>query len=412
MSRRLLCLLLIGVAGLASAQPTKLDAAFRAALIVEAESSTSSTIGVGMIVDSLGGVLTALHGVERADSISVRRPGAKSWRAELVAADPVRDLAFLRVLAPAPLAEPLRPAPLPPMGSPIFVLGNPLGTGLVLTAGILAAHPDPSAEPGAPEGHVLLDALVVPGTSGGPVLSPNGDWLGVVVGKAVVQGQIIDLGMAIPALDAELFARESRRRGEHPPPWIGVTVETMTGSMAKALGTPFTAGVVVSRVVSGSPGNWAGLSPMDVITAMDGRQVHGADEFNRLVANRIPGEALELSVSTDGHGRILSVDLIKAPAETETRPQLAEVVELEDAGLAIAELSGAPPTVMVIAVVPNGPAARAGLRPGDLIDLVGRQPATSSLLQGAVGLQAPLLRPIILRLRRGDKSTLATIAWE
>ncbi|MAE71752.1 MAG: hypothetical protein CME06_14945 [Gemmatimonadetes bacterium] len=408
--------LLLGLASLASiarsAEPTQgLETALRSIVVIEATGMPGgvSSFATGVIIDSLGGIVTALHAVDGADEIRIGAHLEAPRRVVLSASDRSADLALLDAIASDRPAPPLPPAAPTELGAPIFVIGNALGTGVVVTHGIVAALPDTAAEQGSPEGHLLVDALVAQGSSGGPAVDREGRWVGLVVGKAVVDESVVDLGMVIPTDRVLAVVRALRARQTEPTPWIGIDVETMTAAMAAALSASPGLGVVVSRVVSGGPGNRAGLAPIDVITAVDGRPVHSAEEFERAIASRRPGEALKLSISTDGHGRILQVELREAPPEPEDEPAEVVLTELKGLGLTVAQLGGSGAPVVVVSIVDGGPGDRAEIRLGDRIDLVGRRPAGGSVLRAEVQRQLSGSRAVLLRIHRGDLVRLVAV---
>ncbi len=217
--------LILGLASLASiaraAEPPRgLEAALRSIVVIEAKGIPGgvTSFATGVIVDSSGGIVTALHAVDGATEITIRSHGDTPRPAVLSAADRSADLALLDVTPDDSPAPPLPPAAPPELGTPIYVIGNTLGTGIVVTRGIVAALPDTAAEPGSPEGHMLVDALVAQGSSGGPVVDGEGRWAGMVVGKAVVDESVLDLGMAIPTARVLAVAGALRARKAKPAP--------------------------------------------------------------------------------------------------------------------------------------------------------------------------------------------------
>lgn len=410
-----------------------------ATLILEAGSSgaVTRTLATATVVDTLGGILTAFHCITGKSQVLLQlppgSPGAGAAAAggdravvtaEVVATLPQRDLAYLRVIAAdAALVPPPLPmdgaatAPLPAIGTPVYALGNPLGQALVLSSGIVAAHPDTTAEPGSAESHLLVDALVAPGSSGGPVVTADGRWLGMIVGKAVVDNAVLDLGLVVPASVIVPFITEAAQRRVHGPrPWVGIEVTTMNAAMAAVLATPRVGGVVVTRVAAGSPGNVAGLAAMDVITAVDNHLVRTAEEFAGIIASHTPGEELHISVSTDGHARILTLPIAAQATDQELNGTLdahASLADLSTLGLSVAAITSAGGEVLVaVDVIPGGPAARAGIEPGDLIDLVGRHPASIAILRAEVRRHDDTTRALLIRLQRQrQRPRIVAIEW-
>jgi serine protease Do len=426
-----------GTAHCASRQIPVLEPVFAATVVLEGRSDggASRSFATATVMDTLGGLLTALHCVSGRGTLLIHLAPAGEAESEtllveatMVASLREYDLAYLRLLDPMALPVP-QPPPFrssvdrdpPPIGTPIYAVGNPLGQTLIASSGIVAAHADSSAPPGSTKSHLLVDALIAPGSSGGPVITADGRWLGMIVGKAVVEDHLLDLGLVVPAdVILPFLDSAARQRLRGPPPWAGIEVTTMNAAMASLLATPAVGGVVVTQVVAGSPGNIAGLAAMDVITAVDGQLVRSAEEFASIIASHAPREEVHVSVSTDGHARILSLALMPPPTDSATAVTVsgeaaavhASLADLLPLGLSVAAINSAGGELLVATdVATGGPAQRAGIERGDLIDLVGRHPASIASLRAEIRRGNATSRALLLRLRRQQGARIVAIEW-
>jgi S1-C subfamily serine protease len=290
-------------------------------------------LGSGFVIDKQGDIVTNDHVVQSASSIRVGFNGGVSYPARIVGADPSSDLAVIRVEAPVAALHPLAfdDASAIRVGDPVYAIGNPFGLDRTMTAGIVSAtrrdiqSPNGRTIPNA----IQTDAPINHGNSGGPLLDARGRVIGV---NAQIQGGTVDanvgIGFAISSRTAGSVARQLIAGGKVQHPWLGVEVETIDPDLAKVVRGLPRQGVVVARVVKGSPAAKAGLVAAtrqvtvdgvgglvggDTIIALDGKSVTSSEQLADDVALLKPGDKMTLEVARDGRNRTVHVTLANAP---------------------------------------------------------------------------------------------------
>ena len=365
------------------------------------ESDRPEELCAGVVVGTTGIVVTSLHAVDGALSIQARSSDGSVQSAVLVGGDPETDLAVLRVDSPPPAIEWAPPAR---AGMEVLVIGNPLGTGPVVSRGIISAMPDTSAEGGAAAGHFVLDAVVLPGSSGGPVIDFEGRLLGIVAGLAVVDQRVVPLGLAIPGEVVRNVVSRLLTLENTVPGSVGLETQALTPFLAAALGVQDPRGVAISHVHPGGPAHRAGLTPMHVITAAGGMSVRSSEDLERIVGAATPGSELTLATRKGKRGRLVTVEV--APANQSPSPLILpdpiQVTELHSLGITVASLSrdSGASSLLVVHVAPDGPAEQAGLRRGDRVESIGLIPASLEALREEVTRTQHGTGTLVLRITR------------
>jgi len=243
-------------------------------------------LGSGFVVGPGGLIVTNFHVVGGASEILVTLPSGDSRRADVIALDPTRDLALLRIdgsgLRPLKLGD----SDSIELGELVFAVGSPLGLpGPTVTMGIVSAVGRTLVS-----GKVVLedliqtDAAINPGNSGGPVVNAEGEVIGVAT--AIVpyaQG----IGFAIPINTVKRFIEMTEKYGKPLNAWIGVYVAPVTAELAKAYGLPVSKGLVIVRVVPMTPAHELGLSAGDVIVRANDMEVSKPRDLRRIIENSV-----------------------------------------------------------------------------------------------------------------------------
>ncbi len=357
--------------------------------------------GSGVIVDPRGFVLTNNHVVDNATAIEVRLSDDRKFAASLVGRDARTDLAVLKVESPAPLpvaelgdSDALR------VGQWVIAIGNPFGLDRTVTAGIVSATGRTHVGVATYEAFIQTDASINPGNSGGPLLNLDGRVIGINT-AIVSSGQ--GIGFAIPIAMARDVMTQLIARGRVVRGWLGVVIQDLTPELAAGFGVKEDAGVLVSEVMKDSPAAAAGLRPGDIIGQFNGAPVKDVTDLQKRVAAVEPGRAVPMTVTRDRKAVQLSVTPGEQPSD-----ETAAAEEDRVLGLMVEPLT--PETarenrlavrqgLLVTDVDPGSPGAEAGIRPGDAIVEVNRQPVSdvAALQRVVAGLRPGQSVPVYLQ---------------
>jgi serine protease Do len=287
--------------------------------------------GSGFIIDRKGYVLTNNHVVEKAQKIIVTLSGGKKLSASLVGRDPDSDLAVIRisssdihVVAPFGDSDRVR------VGQKAIAIGNPFGLSHTLTTGIVSAtnRSIMTGENRQIDGLIQTDAAINPGNSGGPLLNSNGEVIGINTAIYSVSGGYQGIGFAIPINRAKEIATQLITSGKVARPWLGIEGVSVNKELSEGLGLGTDKGVLIIRIIRGSPADQAGLRGGsrrvivegialliggDIITGIDGYPVTDHNELVRLL-DKIPvGQTITLQIDRNQQSMDVQVTLAERP---------------------------------------------------------------------------------------------------
>ena len=334
-------------------------------------------LGSGFIISSDGLILTNNHVVAKATEIKIKLLSGKEYDAKLVGRDSKTDLALIKVTPDNDFPKPvvLGDSDAMRVGDWVMAVGNPFGLGNTVTTGIISAKSRILGE-GPYDDFLQTDAAINPGNSGGPLFNMQGQVIGINT-AIIAQGQ--GIGFAIPINMAKELLPQLKK-GKVVRGWIGLMIQDITPELAKSFGLKSTKGVLVSEVVQGSPAEKAGLLRGDIILRFDGKEIENAHMLSQLAAATAPNTRVKIDLLRNGQEKTITVELGTMP--TEGGQQMVSPKEKNDWGMTVQELTpqmaqqlGLEPGttgVVISNVDEGGPAAAAGLRPGDLITEVNR----------------------------------------
>jgi serine protease Do len=274
------------------------------------------SLGSGFFISQDGLVVTNNHVVERATQIQIVMSDGREIDAELVGADPLTDLAVVRVKEPGPYpyvkfgtSKDIR------KGDWVVALGNPFGLGGSASAGILSAD-GRELGAGSPYTDFLqIDAPINRGNSGGPTFDLKGNVIGVNSQILSPTGGSVGIGFAIPAELAKEVTDTLIRNGRVSRGWLGVQIGDLTPEFAEALGIEDVKGALIADVTTGSPAERAGLKRNDIILSVNGQKVTDSTSTTRLVAKLIANTKNKFDILRDGKPQSISVTVGERPAD-------------------------------------------------------------------------------------------------
>ncbi|MEI8251657.1 MAG: trypsin-like peptidase domain-containing protein [Synechococcus sp. ELA057] len=275
--------------------------------------------GSGFIIHSDGIVLTNAHVVEGANEVEVTLPDGRSFNGKVLGADPLTDVAVVKVVASrlpvAPMGDSSRVRP----GEWAIAIGNPLGLDNTVTAGIISAIQRTNAVgEGQRVPYIQTDAAVNPGNSGGPLINDRGQVIGI--NTAIRQAPGAGLSFAIPINTARQIADQILARGYASHPYIGVRLQSLTPQLAREINAstdecrvPEVNGVVVVDVMDRSPAARGGLRPCDLIEKVGDAAVRNPSEVQLAVDRAQVNQPLALTIRRGDSQRTINLRPAELP---------------------------------------------------------------------------------------------------
>jgi Do/DeqQ family serine protease len=365
----------------------------------EHRSPEGNSLGSGIIVDAERGlVLTNHHVIAKASEIRVTLHDARTLVAELVGTDPETDIAVLRITAEDLVALPMVDSDGLKVGDFVVAIGNPFGLSQTVTSGIVSGLGRSGLGIEGYESFIQTDASINPGNSGGPLVNLRGELVGVNTAILAPGGGNIGIGFAIPANMARAVMEQLVEHGAVRRGLFGVAIQDLTPELAAALGIERRDGAVVNAVEPDSAAAAAGLQEGDVILAINGAPVKGADDLRTRFGMLRVGARVELEVSRGGKTRRLEGRIADPYQSFVEGRRVAPAL----AGALLGELDrrGGVPALPVGTVEPGSAAWNAGLREGDrLLQVNGQRVASLRDVSRILRQTGDILT---LRIQRGD----------
>lgn len=345
----------------------------------------SSALGSGFVISADGFIVTNNHVIEGADEITIEFFSGEELPATLIGRDPAVDIALLKVDAGEALPfVPFGDSDVMRVGDWVMAVGNPLGQGFSVSAGIVSARN--RALQGQYDDYIQTDAAINRGNSGGPLFNMEGEVIGVNTAIISPNGGSIGLGFSMASNVVTQVVDQLQEFGETRRGWLGVRIQDVTDDIADSIeGLEAAAGALVTDVPPG-PAAQAGMLAGDVILSFDGRDVADTRELVRRVGNTAVGKAVDVVVFRDGARQTLSVTLGRRETAEAALPAAApapEPFEKVILGLTLTLLTDEMKAEMALADNIDGLLVKAvdeasvafekGLRAGDVITQAGQQ---------------------------------------
>jgi serine protease Do len=331
-------------------------------------------VGSGFIIESNGLILTNAHVVEGATTIYVTLTDKREFKAKLLGLDKRTDVAVVKIEARDLPKLPLGDSSKVRVGEWVLAIGSPFGLENTVTAGIVSAK---SRDTGDYLPFIQTDVAVNPGNSGGPLLNTAGQAIGINSQIFSRSGGYMGISFAIPIDEAMRVADQLRTNGKMTRGRIGVALGEMTKEVAESLGLGKPRGAYVRNVEPNGPAAAGGIEAGDVILSFNGRELSKSTDLPRVVGETKPGTTATVQVWRKGATRDLTVtvaDTDSAQAATKKPDAPAASNKSVNAfGVAVTDLSDAKKKELNIkggvevTGLGDGPLAKAGVRPGDVI---------------------------------------------
>jgi serine protease Do len=282
-----------------------------------------SGIGSGFVINANGQILTNSHVINNADTVTVSFSDGRSVEGKVLGEDPLTDVAVVQVpINNLPTVELASSAQVQP-GQWAIAIGNPLGLEETVTVGVVSALDRSSSDIGAAGkrvGFIQTDAAINPGNSGGPLLNARGQVIGI--NTAIIQGAQ-GLGFAIPIDTAMRIAEQLITKGRVDHPFLGIEMVPLTPEIKQRLNNRNNSnirieadqGVLIVRVVQGSPAARAGLRPGDVIQTINNQPVTKAEQVQQQIEKSGVGSQLPMTVQRGGQTAQLTVQPAPLPEQ-------------------------------------------------------------------------------------------------
>lgn len=269
--------------------------------------------GSGVIISQDGYILTNNHVIEGHRSLSVIFYDGSRRDARLIGADPLMDLAVVKVDGPVPGVAALGDSDALQPGETVIAIGSPLGDFRnTVTVGVVSAL-NRSLGANAPEGLIQTDAAINSGNSGGPLINLRGEVVGintlVVRGSGLGSAPVEGLGFAVPSSIARRVSEQLIANGKVVYPFLGVRFGTIDAMLALDNNLPVNAGALIAAVEQGGPAARAGLRSGDIVTKLNGKPIGPGQSLRALLLEYKPGDVVTLEVLRDGQQLSLDVTL-------------------------------------------------------------------------------------------------------
>ncbi|MDQ7988964.1 MAG: DegQ family serine endoprotease [Candidatus Dactylopiibacterium sp.] len=376
----------------------------------ESQPRVQQGVGSGFILSADGYILTNAHVVEGATEVTVRLTDKREFKAKVIGADKRTDVALIKIDAKGlPVVKTGNPEASRP-GQWVLAVGSPFGLENSVTAGIISAKAR-RLDGDSFVNFIQTDVAINPGNSGGPLINLQGEVIGINSQIYSRSGGYMGISFSIP-IDTALKVKDQLQKfGKVSRGKLGVVIQGMDKDLAQSFGLDKPEGALVNSVESGGPADKAGLQAGDIIQQVDGVKVDDSGDLPRVIGSRNPGDSVKLRIWRGKGTRDITVKLGEQADERVNLGQQSDEGAAAAAGgklgLVIRQVNAreaqrAGVAAGLVVEQATGAAARAGIRPGDLILAVSNQKVTTTeqLRQAIDGASAAKAVPLLIQ--RGE----------
>lgn len=377
------------------------------------------SLGSGFVISEDGYLLTNNHVVDGAEEILVRFSDRRELTAELIGSDPRSDLALLKVEAKNLPTVRLGKSRDLEVGEWVLAIGSPFGFDYSVTAGIVSAKGRslPTAQNENYVPFIQTDVAINPGNSGGPLFDLDGRVIGINSQIYSNSGGFMGVSFAIPIDVAMDVVEQLKADGRVSRGWLGVVIQEVSRDLAESFGLSRPQGALVARVMDDSPAQRAGVKEGDVITSFNGSAIDLSSELPHLVGRVRAGGKAKLKVMRNGSSKTLTVkigELADIGAKTAGRTDRGSELKATRLGLAVEDLPTQRQEQLslkggVVVTKVDGPAAEAGLRPGDVITRLNNKQVKGAKSFAEISADLPAGRSVPVLIVRGDVPTFLAL---
>ena len=377
------------------------------------EREVPTGVGSGFIISADGYILTNAHVADNGEEVYVKMQDKRELKAKVIGSDARTDIAVLKIEATNLPRLTIGDSGKSRVGEWVMAIGSPADLENTVTVGIISAK---GRDTGDFFPFIQTDAAINPGNSGGPLINMRGEVIGIN-SQSLIRAGLQGISWAIPIEDAMRIADQLRSSGKVTRGRIGVAIADVSKELADSLGLPKGHGALVQRVEPGTPAEKAGVKPGDVITKFNGQAIEKSADLSRAVAGTKPGSRSTVTVFRTGASKDLSITVAESETEKTARrddkkPKADDTVNAF--GLTVADLSDKQKTELkltggVQVEMVDGAAARAGLRPGDVITQLNNTEVTGAKQFNGLVAKLEAKKTAALLVRRGDLTQFVTL---
>ena len=355
----------------------------------------SQSLGSGVIIDGNKSlVLTNAHVISGGADITVRLMDGREFKADLVGSDPDFDLAVLRLHNADKLPQmTMGDSDDIYIGETVIAIGNPFGYSNTVTTGVVSALNRPmKTNHGSTGSFIQTDAAINPGNSGGPLLNIHGQLIGI---NTAIHARAEGIGFAIPINKAKFVIDELLNTGHVAPIWLGIFGQDLDQATARYLKLKSLKGMLVAEVLRDTPAARAGIRPGDVVLAFNNQKVTNRNDYMNRLFGITRSEKARLVILRESRRQTLTL----TPAVLDAN--VARQLVLLRWGFAL-ETSSAGRGTVVAKVAPSSPAAKLGLKSGDVIHQIGNRAIEDDADLLNAFLRNRMQSTVIMRVQRGS----------